>query len=215
VRNLRLLLLFSLLMAFWLLLSGRFDLHLVVSGAITSAVITLASAPLLERTIGPAATHPRVRVVPAVPLLAWVLWRMILSALQLARIVLDPRLPPEPGIVRFRTDLASPAARAVLSTSITLVPGTMTLEIEGDVLTIHTFTPDAVVDFASSELQNRIAKVFGDGEQPRPELLWESGHTLHGDVVPDDGTILHEGPFDDAELERCLRRMDAEREERT
>jgi multicomponent Na+:H+ antiporter subunit E len=215
VRNLRLLLLFSLLMAFWLLLSGRFDLHLVASGAVASAVIALASAPLLERTIGPAATHPRVRVLPAIPLLAWVLWRMILSALQLARIVLDPRLPPEPGIVRFRTDLTSPAARAVLSTSITLVPGTMTLEIEDDVLTIHTFTPDAVVDFASSELQNRIAKVFGDGQQPRPELLWESGHTLHGEVVPDDGTVLREGPFDQAELEAYIERGNAEREERT
>jgi multicomponent Na+:H+ antiporter subunit E len=215
VRNLRLLLLFSLLMVFWLLLSGRFDLHLIASGAIASAVITLASAPLLERTIGPAATHPRVRVIPAIPLLAWVLWRMLLSAMQLARIVLDPRLPPEPGIVRFRTDLTSPAARAVLSTAITLVPGTMTLEIEGDVLTIHTFTPDAVVDFATSGLQDRIARVFGDPAQPRPELLWESGHTLHGDVVPDDGTVLREGPFDDAELARCLERMDAEREERT
>lgn len=215
MRILRLLLLFTLLMAFWLLLSGRFDPHLVASGLITSAVITLASAPLLERTIGPAATHPRVRLLPAVPLIGWVLWRMLLSALQLARIVLDPRLPPEPGIVRFRTDLTSPAARTVLSTAITLVPGTMTLEVEGDVLTIHTFTPDAVSDFASAELQNRIAKVFSDAEQPRPELLWESGHTLHGEVVPDDGTVLREGPFTDEELEACIARFNAGREERT
>jgi multicomponent Na+:H+ antiporter subunit E len=195
VRTARLLRLFLLLLAFWLLLSGRLDAHLVASGAITAAVVTLASAPLLERTIGSARTHPKVRLLAAVPLTLWVLWRMLLSAVQLARIVLDPRLPPEPGIVRFRTELTSPAARTVLSTAITLVPGTMTLEVEGDELTIHSFTPDAVEDIASAELQNRIALVFGDGPQPTPELHWESGHTLGGEVVADRGATHAEGPY--------------------
>lgn len=183
----RMLSLFALLMGFWLLLSARLDAHLVVTGALAALLVTLASAPLLERTIGPAATHPRVRLATAVPFAAWLLGRMLVSAVQLARIVLDPRLPPEPGIVRFDTQLTSPAARTVLSTAITLVPGTMTLEVEGDVLTIHSFTPDAVEDIASAALQDRIARIFGDGPQPRPELRWESGHTLTGEVVGDRG----------------------------
>lgn len=189
-------LLFALLLAFWLLLSGRLDVHLVVSGAISAAVITVASAPLLERTIGPAASHPRLRLLAAVPLTVWLLGRMFVSAVQLARIVLDPRLPPEPGIVRFRTELTSPAARSVLANAITLVPGTMTLEVEGDVLTVHSFTPDAVEDIATAQLQNRIAAVFRDGHQPTPELLWEAGHTLGGQVVADDGLTHQEQPRD-------------------
>jgi multicomponent Na+:H+ antiporter subunit E len=195
VKTARLVRLFLLLLAFWLLLSARFDAHLIASGIAASAVITWASAPLLERTIGSASTHPKVRLLAAVPLSLWVLWRMFLSAVQLARIVLDPRLPPEPGIVRFRTELTSPAARTVLSTAITLIPGTMTLEVEGDELTIHSFTPDAAEDVASAQLQNRIARVFGDGPQRRPELHWESGHTLGGEVVADRGASHAEGPF--------------------
>lgn len=197
MRYLRLLLLFVLLLGFWLLLSGRFDGHLVASGVIGAAIITLVSAPLLERTIGSAETHPRTHLLPAIPLVVWLTGRMIVSAIQLARIVLDPRLPPEPGIVRFRTQLSSPAARSVLANAITLVPGTMTLEVVGDELTVHSFTPDAVEDVATAALQNRIARVFGDGPQAPPTLEWEAGHTLGGHVVADDGLVHAEGPFDE------------------
>lgn len=197
MRIVRLLLLFTLLMVFWLLLSARLDPHLIASGAIASAIITLAAAPLLERTIGPAATHPRMRLVAAIPMTVWLLGRMFVSAVQLARIVLDPRLPPEPGIVRFRTDLTSPAARTVLANAITLVPGTMTLEIIGDELTVHSFTPDAVEDIATAALQNRIAAVFGDGPQPPPELLWDAGHTLGGYVLAEEDAVHPERPYDE------------------
>jgi multicomponent Na+:H+ antiporter subunit E len=199
VRTIRLLLLFGLLLAFWLLLSGRLDVHLVVSGVISAAVVTVASAPLLERTIGSAASHPRLRLLSAVPLTVWLLGRMFVSAVQLARIVLDPRLPPEPGIVRFRTQLSSAASRSVLANAITLVPGTMTLEVIGDELTVHSFTPGAVEDIATGELQNRIAAVFRDGPQAAPELLWEAGHTLGGQVVADDGLTHAERPRTDDE----------------
>jgi multicomponent Na+:H+ antiporter subunit E len=200
MRTLRLLLLFALLLGFWLLLSGRLDPHLVASGVLSAALITAVSAPLLERTIGPAATHPRARVLPAIPLVVWLTGRMIVSAVQLARIVLDPRVPPEPGIVRFRTQLTSPAARSVLANAITLVPGTMTLEMIGDELTVHSFTPDAVEDVATAALQNRIARVFGDGAQAKPTLQWEAGHTLGGHVVADDGLSHAEEPHDEGEV---------------
>jgi multicomponent Na+:H+ antiporter subunit E len=195
VRKLRLLSLFGMLFAFWLLLSGRLDVHLVISGAIAAAVIAVASAPLLERTLGPAGSHRRVTLWRWVPLIVWLLGRMTRSALQLARIVLDPRLPPEPGIVRFRTQLASPSARMILANSITLVPGTMTLDVQGDELTVHTFTPDAVEDFATAELQNRIAAVFGDGPQEPPMLLWDSGHTVGGQVLLEEDHPFPEQPY--------------------
>jgi multicomponent Na+:H+ antiporter subunit E len=187
--------LFLLLLAFWLLLSGRLDPHLVVSGIIAAAAITATGAPLLDRTVGRAGAHPRSHLLRSIPLTLWLLGRMARSAVQLARIVLDPRLPPEPGIVRFRTQLTSPSARMILANAITLVPGTMTLDVQGDELTVHTFTPDAVQEFASGELQNRIAAVFGDGPQDPPTLLWDSGHTVGGQVLLEEDHPFPERPF--------------------
>jgi multicomponent Na+:H+ antiporter subunit E len=177
---LRHLLLFAVLLAFWQLLSGRLDPLFIAIGVVSSAVITVASGRGIERTVGSAAKHPRVRVLKLVPYTWWLLIRMIASAAQIAYIVINPRVPPEPGIVRLRCDLRSPAARAVLANSITLVPGTMTLEMTEREITVHSFTPDAVEDLASAEMQNRIAAAFGDKHQEPPELHWESGHTPKG-----------------------------------
>lgn len=186
--------LFVLLFGFWLLLSGRFDAHLVISGAVSAVLVTAASIPLLERSLGPVDAHGRLKPWRWVPFGWWLLGRMARSAVQLSRIVLDPRLPPEPGIVRFRTELRTPAARMMLANSITLVPGTMTLDVKGDELTVHSFTPDAVEDFASGELQTRIAGVFGEGPQAAPSLYWDSGHTRSGQVLLEEEPPFREGP---------------------
>jgi multicomponent Na+:H+ antiporter subunit E len=180
MRTFRRFLLGSALLGFWLLLSGRLDPLFVVMGVVSAVAITFASTPLLERTIGSAGAHPRVNLLKLAPYVFWLVGRILASAVQIAWIVINPRVPPEPGIVRLRVDLASPAARAMLSNSLTLVPGTMTLEMDEHEATVHSFTPDAVDDLATGAMQNRIAAIFGDVEQAPPEMVWESGHTPEG-----------------------------------
>jgi multicomponent Na+:H+ antiporter subunit E len=180
MRLFRHLILFLVLLAFWQLLSWRLDPLFIVMGAISAGVVTVGAGRGLERTVGSAATHPRVRILPLVTYAGWLLVRMIASAAQIAYIVINPKVPPEPGIVRIRVQLRSPAARAMLANSITLVPGTMTLEMTDREITLHTFTPDAVDDLASAAMQNRIARAFGEGHQDPPELHWEAGHTPEG-----------------------------------
>ena len=80
--------------------------------------------------------HPR-RLANLVVYFFVFIWEMIKANLNMARIVLSPRLPIKPGIVEIRTDLSSDAARLLLGNSITLTPGTMTMEVSGDRLYIH------------------------------------------------------------------------------
>ncbi len=51
--------------------------------------------------------------------------------------VLHPKLPIRPGILRVRTTLKSAAGRVLLANSITLTPGTLSVDVVGDVLYIH------------------------------------------------------------------------------
>ena len=195
MRILRPLALFALLLTFWLLLSQQWNALFIGMGVVSAAAVTWASVGFLERTIGPAREHPRVNAVWFAIYAGWLFGRIVPSAVQVARIVLDPRLPPRPGIVRFRTQLSSPAARTVLANSITLVPGTMTLEVEDDEFTVHAFTPDAVDDLATARMQNRIATAFRDERQEPPEMLWESGpraasaERWYADGRADDGPV--------------------------
>ncbi len=175
MRLLRASVLFAVLLAFWLILSGQYNPLFIGMGVVSAAACAWFGALLVEPTVGDAGRHPRVHLFWLVIYVGWLLSRMVVGAMQVAWIVLNPKHPPRPGILRFRTELASPAARTMLANSITLVPGTITLEIDDGVLTVHSFTPKAVDDLASARMQNRIAAVFRDVDQPKPQLDWEFG----------------------------------------
>ena len=61
----------------------------------------------------------------------------------IARIVLAPSLPLNPGIVKVKTRLQSKMGRLMLANSITLTPGTLTVEMQGEWLYIHWVTVDS------------------------------------------------------------------------
>jgi multicomponent Na+:H+ antiporter subunit E len=173
MKLLRAVILFGLLLAFWLLLSGRLDPLFVVLGVLAAAAVTWLSLPLLEVVLGRAEVTPRVHLGWLVVYVLWLVGRIIPAGVQVARVVLDPRMPPQPGVVSFRTTLATPAARTTLANSITLVPGTMTLEVDGDRFIVHAFTPQAVADLATAAVQCRIARVYRLEPDEPPVLRWE------------------------------------------
>lgn len=51
--------------------------------------------------------------------------------------VIQPKMPINPGIVKVKTSLKSPMGRMILCNSITLTPGTFTIELNGDTVYIH------------------------------------------------------------------------------
>lgn len=62
---------------------------------------------------------------------------LIRSNLDVAFRVLNPKLPINPGIVKVKTSLNSKTGRLILANSITLTPGTLTVETKGDHYYIH------------------------------------------------------------------------------
>ncbi|TDO84620.1 multicomponent Na+:H+ antiporter subunit E [Halanaerobium saccharolyticum] len=65
------------------------------------------------------------------------LWEMIKANFDVARRVIDPSLPINPGIIEIKTKLKSDQAKLFLANSITLTPGTLTVDIIDDSLYIH------------------------------------------------------------------------------
>jgi multicomponent Na+:H+ antiporter subunit E len=167
---------FVLLLAFWLLLSGHYDPLFVGMGVVSAAVVTAVTHPLLApalgRPLGGLRVLPR-RTWRYVVYIGWLVSRIPPAGLQIAYHVLHPRVPIDPGVLRFRTGLQSPTARTILANSITLVPGTMTLEVDEDEFVVHAFIPSAVDDLASATMQNKIADIFLEPHDPAPEVVWE------------------------------------------
>jgi len=79
-------------------------------------------------------------IVAGLAYYAYFFRQLVRSNLRLAAIVVDPALPIEPGIIKVRTGLKSHMGRLMLANSITLTPGTLTVEVEGEWLYVHCVT---------------------------------------------------------------------------
>ena len=173
--NIRAIVLFLVLLAFWLLLSARFDPVFLGMGVGSAALVAWLTHPLVGKILGPELGPAKLarRGWYYVVYLVWLVGRIVPAGVQVAYHVLHPRLPIEPGVLRFRTRLHSPVARTMLANSITLVPGTMTIEVDGDEFVVHAFIPSAADDLASAKLQNRIADIFLEDHEDAPYVVWE------------------------------------------
>jgi multicomponent Na+:H+ antiporter subunit E len=84
---------------------------------------------------------------------------LIKANIDVTRRVLTPSLPINPGIVKVKTKLKSKMARLILADSITLTPGTFTLQVEGDTFYIHWINVDVDdVEKATEELVRKFEK---------------------------------------------------------
>lgn len=133
--------LFATLLAFWLLLNGSLAADVLLVGVLAALAITL----LFRNGLSVASEFrfsPRALLTAPV-YVAFFLKELVKSNLRLAGIVLSPALPLRPGIVKVRTNLKSRMGRLLLANSISLTPGTLTVELDGEWLYIHWVTVES------------------------------------------------------------------------
>lgn len=123
------------LFVFWWLLTGSGTLQELGAGALVALVATMAAGPHLKIFSG-------LRLEPAAPyhLLRYLGYfgvALIRANLDVARRVLSPSLPIRPALVEVRTELQSDLGRLILANSITLTPGTLSVDLRGDHILVH------------------------------------------------------------------------------
>ncbi|MCU0724982.1 MAG: Na+/H+ antiporter subunit E [Planctomycetes bacterium] len=119
----------------YLAVTWSLDPASVLIGAAASLAAAVAMRPL-ELEVAPLLLLPH-RLLFAVIYVPVLLWYVIRANLDVAYRVIHPKLPIRPGIVKARTTLKTAAARVLLANSITLTPGTLTVDLVGDALYIH------------------------------------------------------------------------------
>ena len=122
-------------MIFWLMLMGNIQADTLLIGAVISLTISLlfrqSISLFCEFRFTPAA------IVAGFAYYLYFFKELIRSNLNLARIVLSPQLRIEPAIVKVRTRLKSRMGRLMLANSISLTPGTLTVEVDGEWIYVH------------------------------------------------------------------------------
>lgn len=90
---------------------------------------------------------------------AWLLKEILKSAYHVARIVLSPSLPIKPRIVRIVSERDQEMPQVILGNSITLSPGTVTIDIDGSQILVHCINDATAEDLKSGELQRRVDRL--------------------------------------------------------
>jgi multicomponent Na+:H+ antiporter subunit E len=88
---------------------------------------------------------------------AWLAREVLRSSLEVARVVLDPRLPISPRVIEIESTSQHPFDQVLLGNSITLTPGTLTLDLHDGMLRVHTLTEAGARDLMSGEMDRRVA----------------------------------------------------------
>ena len=156
MRPLRYILLGLSLFGFWLLLSGHYK-PLTISFGVASSLLVVLFAWRMDRADG--YTFP-FKVTWRVPLyLIWLIKEVFRANVNVARIILHPKLPISPIIVPFRATMKSDLGRFIYANSITLTPGTITTGTQGDTLRIHALTWHDVDGREEDEMDHRICRM--------------------------------------------------------
>ncbi len=149
---------FVIMLAFWIVLSGMFDVFHFSLGVICCLLVAHFSSDLLFPEPG----RPWMRELVGLAIyFPWLVWEIILANLQVAYIILHPRMLEkiDPHLFRFKSKLTRPMAKVAMAQSITLTPGTITVNIHEDEFTIYALT-SAAAESLPGEMEERIARAL-------------------------------------------------------
>lgn len=150
---------------FWFLLSGFTDpIHLGYGAVSTTIVAALSHKHLTQGgPLGPGIA----RAFRTAAYLPWLLWQILLANLDVILCVLGVRRI-EPRVLRIRSGMHSTFGLVALANSITLTPGTVTVDVEGDDLIIHALTVGAAQGVADRVIERRLLPVEGSAPAASP-----------------------------------------------
>ncbi len=146
------------LYAFWLLLSGMFTPFLLAAGCVASVAV---AALAWRMEVADPEGHPIHLAAGALFYWPWLLKEIAASGWHVTRLILHPRLPISPALVRFRPSQESTVGLVIHANSITLTPGTITVTAERDAFLVHALTREGAQALSGSEMDRRVRRLEG------------------------------------------------------
>ena len=147
------------LFALWLLLSGHYVPLVLGLGALSVLlVVTIAlRMDVVDRERYPIHLSPK-----ALLYWPWLGWEIVKSNVDVARRILSPTLPISPTVIRLKASQKSELGKVIYANSITLTPGTVSIDIDGDKIEVHALTREAAHALRTGNMDRRVTRFEGD-----------------------------------------------------
>jgi len=156
--------LFTILIAIWLALTTTFQWQELSVGIFISLVLALfLNKNYLKLGLPPISIK---RIIFFILYISVLFIEIVKANLDVAYRIIHPKMPIKPGIVIIKTKLKQDIAKMILANSITLTPGTFTLDIKGDELLIHWI-------YVRSEKMDESTKIIGQKFEKYLKVVFE------------------------------------------
>jgi len=144
----------------WLLLSGIFE-PLILAFGLVSCLGVVAIALRME--VIDHEGHPIHLGWKAFAYWPWLALEIVKANLDVARRIADPALPISPTLVKLKTSQKSELGQVIYANSITLTPGTVSIDVEGDEITVHALSADGAAALERGDMDRRVTAMEGLG----------------------------------------------------
>ncbi len=147
------------LFGLWLLLSGHYDNPLLLTLGVISSIAVVFIAQRMD-VIDHESVPLQLRF-GFIGYLGWLAKEIILANIAVAKIIISPSLPLSPLLFRVKTSQKTDVGRVTHANSITLTPGTVSVEVEDGDIIVHAIAGNLASDMAKGEMDRRVTAVEG------------------------------------------------------
>lgn len=155
------------LAAVWLLLSGHFSPLLLSLGLASTIVVVLIARRMDVIDHEGQPVHLGWRIVAYWP---WLAWEIVLANWDVAKRILNPKLPISPTLTRVKATQKTELGQVIFANSITLTPGTVSVRLLPGEIIIHALSEDGAAELVSGRMDRKVTQVEGgDLKGNKPE----------------------------------------------
>lgn len=147
---------FVLCLAVYLVYAGSLGVQELIAGgviAFVGAIAVLNFFDVTTKVLNPFRWFWLILYIPVF------IKEMIVANFHIAAIVLNPKLPINPHIVKGRMKLESPGARMLLANSITLTPGTLSIDMKDNEIEIHCVDGNLTAEQIMAPFEKHIKRI--------------------------------------------------------
>ena len=146
----------------WLMLSGIYDNTLILLLGVISIGAVLFVAYRMD--VIDHEGHPSHLGFGMIIYFPWLLWEIVKANLVVAKIIISPRMEIQPHIFTIQASQQSEVGNVVYSHSITLTPGTVTVDVEDGEMSVHALTNAAAAGVKTGEMDSKVTKLETSGK---------------------------------------------------
>ena len=137
----------------WVLLSGHFEALPMILGVVSLVVCTLIARRMdvIDREGVP--LHLNLWVLGY---WSWLGWEIVKANIDVAKRVIDPRLPISPRLFETKTSQRTDLGQVIYANSITLTPGTVSVDLDPGVIRVHALSAEGAAEVEAGEMDRRV-----------------------------------------------------------